>query len=136
MALLGLLLIPSDYRAGAEFPHAHSIVQLWFDTGDGTVHHHHELPATAQTNATDWFDPAGGVSTPSALDAAEDEGIDVGAHHDSAPVSSDAQMLLVAMVLMPAIESGRSPRPRSSRLLAGRSPRIPLPPPRSMPAMA
>ena len=35
MALLGLLLLPSDYRAGAESAHAHSLIQLWADASQG-----------------------------------------------------------------------------------------------------
>src|SRR5688572_27726859 len=40
MALLGLLLLPSDYRAGANSAHAHSFIQLWADANTGTVRHH------------------------------------------------------------------------------------------------
>src|SRR5829696_2912325 len=40
MALLGLLLLPSSYRAGAESAHAHSLIQLWADAANGTIRHH------------------------------------------------------------------------------------------------
>src|SRR5687768_12233062 len=40
MALLGLLLLPANYRAGAESAHAHSLIQLWTDANNGTVRHH------------------------------------------------------------------------------------------------
>jgi hypothetical protein len=110
-------------------------MQLWLDAADGTIHHH-DGQALALQNSADWFDPTSGVSSSSALDAAGDKGVDVGEQHDSAPVSSDAHLLLMVLILLPAIEAGRLPLPRSSRSLPGRTPRIPLPPPRWMSATA
>jgi hypothetical protein len=114
-------------------------VQLWLDAADGTIHHH-DGQALALQNSADWFDPTSGVSSSSALDVAGDmagdKGVDVGEQHDSAPVSNDGHLLLMVLILLPAIKAGRLPLPRSSRSLPGRSPRIPLPPPRWMSATA
>src|SRR5688572_17809119 len=87
MALLGLLLLPSNYRAGAESAHAHSLIQLWVDAGEGRVHHAHSgLSEPGPALSTSWFDPAvadGGRAEPVGFD---DPRPDLAEQHDSAPV--------------------------------------------------
>jgi hypothetical protein len=135
MALLGMLLLPSDYRGGTTFPHAHALAQLWLDARDGTIHHHGAEPAAVRASVEDWFDPASGLADQPDPSAVTDHEIDIGEHHDSAPVSSDVH-LLIMMAVLPVIEAARSPLPRSQRALQGRSPRIPCPPPRFTSATA
>ena len=40
LALIGLLLLPVEMRAGTERPHAHSLFQLLLDASDGKIDHH------------------------------------------------------------------------------------------------
>jgi hypothetical protein len=130
LALLGLFLLPSDFRAGAATVHAHSIVQLWIDARDGVVEHHHHgyaLPHAGDGSARDWFDPAFGMVDPP---SASNEDPDVAEHNDSVPTASGGPFLLAAALTLPAIGGLRGPTPALSTPLLGRSPRIPLPPPR------
>ena len=41
VAVLGLLTMPVEYRAGAHHPHPHAAFQLWADFAPGTVPHRH-----------------------------------------------------------------------------------------------
>jgi hypothetical protein len=41
LALLILLLMPINYRAGAAVPHAHALIQLIFEAQSGVPVHHH-----------------------------------------------------------------------------------------------
>jgi hypothetical protein len=40
LALLGLLLLPIQMRAGAQRPHPHALLHLLVDASDGTLDHH------------------------------------------------------------------------------------------------
>jgi hypothetical protein len=40
LALLGLLLLPIQMRAGAQLPHPHALLQLLVDMRDGSFDHH------------------------------------------------------------------------------------------------
>jgi hypothetical protein len=40
LALLGLLLLPIQMRAGAQHPHPHALLQLLVDMSDGSFDHH------------------------------------------------------------------------------------------------
>jgi hypothetical protein len=135
MALLGLLLLPSDFRAGADTAHAHSIVQLWADARDGVVEHHHHghaISLTGAGSALDWLDPAFGVAESVDPRGASADDPDVAGHSDSVPTTSGVQFLLAAALTLPAAGGPRVPIPARGRPLLGRSPRIPLPPPRSV----
>jgi hypothetical protein len=131
MAVLSLLLLPAAYRAGAAFAHPHSLFQLWLDAADGTVHHHDGEAGFAPTSiAPDWFDPTYGTGeTAHPIDAGSGQP-DIGSHENSAPTVSALHLLLAAAPLLAGVGAARAPAPVSGRQLAGRSPRIPFPPPR------
>jgi hypothetical protein len=134
LALLGLLLLSSDYRAGAEVAHAHSLVQLWADAHDGVIYHQHHQHLGADVAASrdpslSWFDPAVGEAS-----NAEEAAPDVGKHQDSAPVTSGVHLLLVAVAALVVAAASAAPTFGPAPRLAGRAPRILLPPPRWTPA--
>jgi hypothetical protein len=128
--LLGLLLLPADYRAGADAAHAHSLVQLWVDAADGTVQHHHGHAgvATKSRVVASWFDPV--PAGAGAESVAIGERPDLAEQHESAPAISGVHLLLVVVALLLIVAMSRAPVPAAGRLLAGRSPRVLLPPPR------
>jgi len=78
LALLGLLLLPAHYRAGAETAHAHSLIQLWTDAANGTIRHHlhHRIAHVDPGESSSWFDPsvsaAGTISSVNADDERPD----------------------------------------------------------------
>jgi hypothetical protein len=134
MALLGLLLLPSDYRAGAESAHAHSLVQLWADATDGAIYHQHHIHRAgaiemAPNSMVSWFDPA--VGEPS---GAGETSPDVGEHQETAPVTGGVHLLLVTVTAPIVVAAETEPTFGPERRLAGRFPRILLPPPRWTPA--
>jgi hypothetical protein len=49
LALLGLLLLPIQMRAGTTYIHPHALLHLLLDAGDGAIDHH-ALPATTVTD--------------------------------------------------------------------------------------
>jgi hypothetical protein len=133
MALLGLFLLPSDFRAGAETAHGHALVQLWVDARDGVIEHHHQHAQRFQNShlaGYDWFDPAAGVSDHLDPRGVNAEDPDLGGHSDSAPAASGIAFLLAAAVIVPAVAIARAPAPGRGRPLVGRTPPILLPPPR------
>ena len=137
LALLGLLLLPTDYRAGAETAHGHALIQLWFDAADGAIHHHHAPIAGANSAprdvVQDWLEPV--VIDPAERDvsATGDARPDVGSHQDTAPVGGSVHLLVKTVVFLvlaaarsaPTVESRPAPRGRVTRVL--------LPPPRWTP---
>lgn len=46
LALVGLLLLPIQMRAGAEYVHPHALLHLLLDAGDHAVHHHQQPRAS------------------------------------------------------------------------------------------
>lgn len=139
MALLGLLLLPTDYRAGAERAHAHSLVQLWVDAADGAIEHHHlhADPGGSRLDpeiSTSWFEPSVEVSGSGQSLSVDFERPDVAEYHESAPVSSGAHLLLAVMTVLIAAGPRQAPIAGPGRSLAGHSPRVLLPPPRWTPA--
>src|SRR5215213_11934086 len=91
LALLGVILLPSDYRAGAEFPHAHSLVQLWVDAEDGMVHHH-------DAGSTAWDEAGSSKERP-----------DIGEHDDSMPTTSGMHLLLNAITILTVAPASQMP---------------------------
>jgi hypothetical protein len=136
MALLGLLLLPASYRAGAESAHAHSFIQLWADAANGTVRHHpdHAPAHTGPGDASSWFDPIVGdiETTPSV--GFDDERPDAAAEHQSAPVSGGVHLLLTAIMAIAALGICQAPIDVPDRRHGGLSPPILVPPPRWTPA--
>jgi hypothetical protein len=47
LALLGLLLLPIQMRAGAQHPHPHALLHLLVDASDGSLVHHTREEAAA-----------------------------------------------------------------------------------------
>src|SRR5215213_8827183 len=102
LALLGVILLPSDYRAGAEFPHAHSLVQLWVDAADGIVHHH-------DAGATAWDEVASSSHERGSSLGASEERPDIGEHEDSMPTTSGIHLLLSAITMLIAAPARQIP---------------------------
>jgi hypothetical protein len=136
MALLGLLLLPSSYRAGAESAHAHSLIQLWADAANGSIRHHlhHRLAHPASGFSSSWFDPVVGGTETFASVTFHDEKPDAAEQQESAPVSSGVHLLLTSLMAIIALGMGQSPIDVPDRGRRGLSPRILVPPPRWTPA--
>jgi len=136
MALLGLLLLPANYRAGAASAHPHSLIQLWADAAKGTIRHHSDQgPAhPGPGGSSSWFDPAVGdiETTPSV--GLDDERTDAAAQQESAPVSSGVDLLLTTMMAIVALWICQAPICVPDRRHRGLPPRILIPPPRWTPA--
>jgi hypothetical protein len=136
MALLGLLLLPASYRAGAQSAHAHSLIQLWADAANGTVRHHpdHGLAHAAPGGSSSWFDPTVGdiETTPSV--GFDDQRPDPAAEQESAPATSGVHLLLTAIMAIAALGICQTPSDVPDRRHGGLSPRILVPPPRWTPA--
>ena len=125
MALMALLLLPVNYRAGAELAHAHSLPQVLLDAAHGTVHHH-------GSGVADWLEPAVSDDAAVAATMAGDEKPDAGQQQDSAPATGGIHLLLVVAVLL-AFSAEASPSvPVRPRKLAGLVPRVLAPPPRPL----
>jgi hypothetical protein len=134
MALLSLCLLPTDYRAGAETAHAHSLFQLWLDAADGGVFHVHagHLAATdALTGTVSWFDPTFAPERQVQHSAAA-QNPDLAHQHDSAPAVSGIDLLLVTLAFLPLFSAIRKPESSVSRRLIGRSSQVLSPPPRPL----
>jgi hypothetical protein len=127
MALLGLLLLPANYRAGAESAHPHSFIQLWADAANGTMRHHldyglgHPIPG----GSSSWFDPSVGF---------DDQRPDAVEQQESAPVSSSVHLLLTIIMAIVTLGLCQAPIEAPHRRYSGLSPRILVPPPRWTPA--
>jgi hypothetical protein len=136
MALLGLLLLPSSYRAGAESAHAHSLIQLWADAANGTIRHHlhHRLAHPASGFSSSWLDPVVRETETSASVASHDEKPDAAEQQESAPVSSGVHLLLTAMMAIAALAKCPVPVDLPGRRRHGLPPPILVPPPRWTPA--
>ena len=136
MAMLGLLLLPANYRAGAESAHAHSLIQLWADAANGTIRHHldYGLAHTGAGASRSWFDPSIGESKATPAIGFDDERPDAAAEQESAPVSSGVHLLLTTMMAIFALGMCQAPIDVPDRGRRGLSPRILVPPPRWTPA--
>jgi hypothetical protein len=136
MAMLGLLLLPANYRAGAESAHAHSLIQLWAEAANGTVRHHQDygLAYAGAGGSTSWFDPAVGAPETSPTVGFDDERPDAAAEQESAPVSSGVHLLLTTMTAIIALGMCQAPIDVPDRGRRGLPPRILVPPPRWTPA--
>jgi hypothetical protein len=136
MALLGLLLLPASYRAGAESAHAHSLIQLWADVANGTVRHHHDygLAHAGPGGSSSWFDPTVGDIETNPSVGFGDERPDAAAEHQSAPASSGVHLLLTAIMAIAALGICQAPSEVPDRRHGGLSPPILVPPPRWTPA--
>jgi hypothetical protein len=135
MALLGLLLLPATYRAGAESAHAHSLIQLWADAANGSIRHHLDgLADPAPGRSSSWFDPSVGDSRTNPSVGFDDVGSDAAAQQESAPVSSGVHLLLTTITVIVALGLCREPIDVPDQRHSGLSPRILVPPPRWTPA--
>jgi hypothetical protein len=136
MALLGLLILPSNYRAGAESAHAHSLIQLWADATNGTVRHHidHGTAHSSPDLSSSWFDPAVGDIESILMMDSGDERPDAMEHQESTPVSSGVHLLLMSMMAIVTLGMCPAPIEIPHRRYRGLSPRILVPPPRWTPA--
>ena len=136
MALLGLLLLPANYRAGAESAHAHSLIQLFADATNGTIRHHlhYGMGHPDPERSSSWFDPSVGDTRTSQSAILADEPLDAAEQQDSAPVSSGVHLLLTSMMAIVALGVGQAPIALPGLRQNGLSPRILVPPPRWTPA--
>jgi hypothetical protein len=132
MALLGLLLLPSNYRAGAENAHAHSLIQLWADATNGTIRHHldHGVSHPGQERPSSWFDPAIDDTDTTASVGFHDERPDATAQQESAPMSSGVHLLLTVMTTIVAPGLCQVPAEVPGQRHTELSPRVHVPPPR------
>jgi len=126
-----MLMLPSDFRAGSESAHGHSLIHLWADAADGHIAHQHQgLHAFAgHQPLVDWLDPVVEDATPDLADASAP---DVGDHDDSTSPASGVHLLLAAISIVPPISAPRMHAIAVSRRPCGVAPRVLLPPPRSL----
>jgi hypothetical protein len=132
MALLGLMLLPSDYRAGAESAHTHSLIQLWVDASQESLHHH-VRPSLVDANpdrSTSWFDPEVVETGRTGSGGLDDPRPDIAEQHESAPVSGGVHLLLTAMTAIVPLGMREPPGTVPDRRRTGLTPRVLLPPPR------
>lgn len=59
LAMLGLLFMPIEYRAGADHPHAHALIQLFAEAAHGAPRHHQAAEHTSDHQAQDRGDRRG-----------------------------------------------------------------------------
>jgi hypothetical protein len=132
MALLGLFLLPANYRAGAESAHAHSLIQLWADAANGTVRHHidHGMVHPSPDGSSSWFDPSVGDTRTIPSVGVDDGRPDALEHQESIPMSSGIDLHLTAMMLLIALGTCQAPACVPDRRHRGLPPRILVPPPR------
>jgi hypothetical protein len=132
MALLGLLLLPANYRAGATSAHAHSLIQLWADANNGTVRHHvdHGRAHPSPGVSSSWFDPSVGRTGSTVTMSFADERPDAAEQQESAPVSSGVHLLLTITVAIVTLRMCQAPIEVPHRRYSGLAPRITVPPPR------
>lgn len=135
MALLGLMLLPSHYRAGAESAHAHSLIQLWADATRGSVRHHldHGMTHPVSGFSSSWFDPSVGESGSTLSLGLDDERPDAMEQQESGPASSGLHLLVTAMAAIGHLGLSQVPIAVAERRHSGLSPRILVPPPRLIP---
>jgi hypothetical protein len=135
LALLGLLLLPSDYRAGAETAHGHALMQLWIDAADGAVHHHHVSAAHVAPRgvAWDWLDPSVAGAAETEYPQTGKAQSDVAGHQDSTPAVGGVHLLVTAVAFL--VLGAARPFPPSApyRASASRAVQVLLPPPRWTP---
>jgi hypothetical protein len=132
MALLGLLLLPANYRAGAERAHAHSLIQLWTDATHGTVRHHiaHALSHPGPGVSSSWFDPSVADTETTPAVGLDHERPDAAEQQESAPVSSGVHLLLTTMMAVVTLVTCQTPIAVPARRQSGLAPQILVPPPR------
>lgn len=131
LALLGILLFPTNYRAGAMTAHGHSLFQLWADAADGRVQHHGAPSSDAASNQRSGFDPSVIDQTVTVNDQAASDG---GDQSDSEPASFGAKFFVTSVTFSIAAVAVREPIVLPLRPLYGWSPAVPSPPPRQLPA--
>jgi len=132
MALLSLLLLPTDCRAGAEARHGHSLVQLLADARDGRIDHHgdHEHVTSGPVLSTSWIDPALGEMNSNRSSGPGDERPDIAAQQESVPVAGGIDLLVTAMAVTASLGMIEVPQALSDRTRTGLPARVLVPPPR------
>jgi hypothetical protein len=132
LALLGLLLLPATYRAGAETAHAHSLIQLWADAAKGTIHHHldHGMGHPGPGESSSWFDPSVSDTGTNSSAGVDDGRPDTLGQQESTPMSSGIDLLLAAIMALVALGICQTPLGIPDRRQCGLPSRILVPPPR------
>jgi hypothetical protein len=126
LALLGFALLPSDYHAGAAVAHGHSYLENWLGcAGRGDA----DMTAAARTQSG--IDALDHRMAPS--DSGQPGSPDNDHHRDSAPAAS-SHLLPVPVMMFLDLNVDRSLDRADERPHRGRSPDVPLPPPRWMSA--
>ncbi len=126
VAALGLLMLPLDYRGGAEVEHPHAIFQLWFDAAHGTIDHHqrrieHEGSSSHQPRHATGHPAVADTAAPDVPQLTE-----AASTIERPPmIVASLAVLALALLLVRAI-----PLPSLPMLLAGLHPRPQTPPPR------
>ena len=130
-AVLGLLALPVEYRGGAERPHAHAAVQLWFDAAHGAIGHH---ARAVGATASDAAPPSPEMVHASGLDADESD-----TPRLSALTLSAGRILFLAagiVIPLPVLLHRRRPGWLLPEILTGSLPNPETPPPRPLAAFA
>ena len=130
-ALLGLVFLPTNYRAGAATAHGHALLQLWADARDGRVQHHDASVPESAGSAYGWLNP---LVTDPAPAQDDDTSPDIGEQNDSASRAGSLHFLAAVGDLPAADVASRPVIAAAAPLPAGRLPEAPTPPPRWRPA--
>lgn len=130
LALLGLVLLPLNYRGGGDVSHGHSLLQLWADAADGTIDHHHHPTHAAPLAGLDWLAPEVSIESAASADIQQPHPPDVGDHEDSLPMPGTIPFLVASLAVVRAPRTPLAAPERRANLPAGRAPAVPIPPPR------
>ncbi len=136
VALLGLLMLPVEYRAGAETAHVHAAVQLWYEAARRIVDHHVDYHDDDHGLPPDVRSPRGATG---GTNTSEPRGIAAAGRGPDVPRLTEAFLVAdgVALIAPVAVFSWalalRCPLPgrEAVRVVRGRSCSPPTPPPRA-----
>jgi hypothetical protein len=132
MALLGLLLLPLNFRGGDDASHGHSLLHLWADAADGMIDHHHHATHVSQGESLDWLNPEASVEALGATDGQQNQVPDVGEHDDSMPNPGTIHLLAAALPALIAPRASHESPIQRDALPTGRNPEVLIPPPRTI----
>jgi hypothetical protein len=123
LALIALLMLPTELRAGTERPHPHSLFQLLIDASDGKIDHH-------AVDGPDVVNHHGGHAHEAQAMASESRQPDLPVYSDIIAVSASLAALatIVALLSVPAPAVVRIQL--SARAWRDRIPALEPPPPR------
>ena len=121
VAALAILMLPVEYRAGAERAHPHAAFQLWADFAHGKTPHRHDDAATDHAAHADHETPVAAVKTPPDVPTVSEA---------TPPAERAAAFASIVALCWLLLWRGRPRVARLGHRLVGRFLRPDVPPPR------